>query len=120
LEIATVVDSRLVYGFGERFSESFKLREGKLTMFNRDRGGILDKENGHQTYGYFPLYLIREQKGYFHINYLRSSNAMDVIVKNYSTSQYTFTYKVIGGIFDFRFFLGDTSAEATIQRFHQY
>jgi hypothetical protein len=66
-------------------------------MFNRDRGGILDKENGHQTYGYFPLYLIREQKGYFHINYLRSSNAMDVIVKNYSTSQYTFTIKSLVG-----------------------
>lgn len=109
LEITTVVASQIAYGFGERFSESFKLRTGKLTMFNRDRGGTLDAETGHQTYGYWPLYMVRENAGNFHINYFRSSNALDVIVQNKSTTQFTFTYKVIGGVLDFRFFLGDTN-----------
>jgi len=107
LEITTVVTSRYVYGLGERFSDSFRLKPGKFTIFNRDRGLAIDRGDGQQTYGHYPVYFIKENSGNFHLNYLRNNNAMDVIVQNYSANQYTFTYKVIGGVLDFRFFLGD-------------
>jgi len=68
-----------MYGLGERFSSSFRVKDGKWTIFNRDRGFGIDKGTGDQTYSYFPFYLIREKDNYFHINYFRSSNAMDVI-----------------------------------------
>jgi hypothetical protein len=40
------------------------------------------------------------------MNYFRSTNAMDVIIKADTNSSFVFTYKVIGGVFDFRYFLG--------------
>ena len=48
-------------------------------MFSRDRGQVIDKGEGKQTYGYYPVYLQMERDQYFHINYIRSSSAMDVI-----------------------------------------
>ena len=44
---------------------------------------------------------------------------MDVIVANENTSSFKMTYKIIGGIFDFRFILG-SDPEATLDRFHVY
>ena len=43
LQIATALDSSYTFGLGERFSDGFRLREGKWTIFNRDRGQVLDK-----------------------------------------------------------------------------
>jgi hypothetical protein len=57
--------------------------------------------------------LIREKGKLFHINYLRSSNAMDVIKEEY-LGRHFITFKVIGGVFDFRFFLGENTPEATL------
>lgn len=87
--------------------ESFRKKDGKWTVFNRDRGQCIDRGQGLQTYGYYPFYLLRETGSarLFHINYLRSSNAMDVI-KSTAGGKHFVTYKVIGGILDFRFFLG--------------
>jgi len=87
--------------------ESFRKKDGKWTVFNRDRGQCIDRGQGLQTYGYYPFYLLRETGSarLFHINYLRSSNAMDVI-KSTVGGKHFVTYKVIGGILDFRFFLG--------------
>jgi len=62
---------------------------------------------------------LREGGHIFHINYLRSSNAMDVI-KSTENNKHYITYKVIGGIFDFRFFLGEQSAEATLEKMNFY
>ncbi len=85
---------------------SFRKKDGKWTVFSRDRGQVIDKGEGKQTYGYYPFYMLKERGNLFHINYLRSSNAMDVI-KSRDDSKIYITYKVIGGIFDFRFFLGE-------------
>jgi alpha-glucosidase (family GH31 glycosyl hydrolase) len=120
LEISSPVASKYVYGFGERFSDKLALHTGKYTIFNRDRGGNIDRGDGRQTYGYYPAYMVREQAGNFHFGYLRSSNAMDVVVSNISDSQFLFTYKVIGGVIDFRFFLGEKNVEATIEKFQFY
>lgn len=79
IQIGTQVQSEYLYGIGERFQESFRKKDGKWTVFNRDRGQVIDKGTGLQTYGYYPFYMMRERKNVFHINYFRSSNAMDVI-----------------------------------------
>jgi alpha-glucosidase (family GH31 glycosyl hydrolase) len=119
LEIGTEVDSEYIYGIGERFLESFRKKDGKWTVFNRDRGQCIDRGEGLQTYGYYPFYLLKEKGQLFHINYLRSSNAMDVI-KSTSADRHFITYKVIGGIFDFRFFLGEQSPETTVEKLNFY
>lgn len=119
LQIQTEVDSDYSYGLGERFNQGFRLRDGKWTIFNRDRGQCIDKGTGLQTYGYYPFYLQRESQKYFHINYLRSSNAMDVI-KETKNNRHFLTFKVIGGIFDFRFFLNEQSAELALEKFQLY
>ena len=75
-------------------------------MFPRDRGQMMDKGIGNQTHGYYPIYMLREQGSHFHMSYFRSSNALDLIVDNYQPNSYKLTYKTIGGIIDFRFFLG--------------
>lgn len=43
LEIGTEVDSEFIYGIGERFQEGFRKKDGKWTIFNRDRGQVMDK-----------------------------------------------------------------------------
>jgi hypothetical protein len=48
-------------------------------MFSRDRGDIIDQGIGLQTYGYYPIYMMRERQNLFHIAYFRSSNALDAI-----------------------------------------
>ena len=108
LEIGTEVSSDYIYGIGERFLTSFRKTDGKWTIFNRDRGQVLDHGEGRQTYGYYPFYMLREKNNLFHINYFRSSNAMDII-KSTNSNKHAITYKVIGGVLDFRFFIGEQS-----------
>jgi alpha-glucosidase len=119
LEWTSQVDSEHLYGIGERFQQGFRKGDGKWTNFNRDRGKVIDHGTGLQTYGYYPFYLLKEQKNLFHINYLRSSNALDII-KSTKEGKHYITYKIIGGIFDFRFFLGEEDPESLFQRLHKY
>lgn len=58
---------------------------------------MLDKGEGLQTYGYYPFYLMREKGNLLHINYIRTSNAIDII-KEESKGEHYLTYKIIGGI----------------------
>ena len=118
IEISTKVATQYAWGFGERFTDRFRIQTGKYTIFNRDRGMNIDRRQGLQTYGHYPIYLIRDNSSNFHINYFRNSNAMDVIVSNGSNDNYIFTYKTIGGMIDFRFVMGTNSAEEAVERFH--
>lgn len=73
---------------------------------------IDDGQSGHNTYGHHPMYLAREKSNKFHIVYFRNSNAMDIIVdENENNKDYprSVTYKTIGGVLDFKIFLGDTA-----------
>ena len=47
------------YGLGERFNQGFKIKDGKWTIFNRDRGHIIDHGTGLQSYGHYPIYMQR-------------------------------------------------------------
>jgi alpha-glucosidase (family GH31 glycosyl hydrolase) len=62
---------------------------------------------------------MRERGHLFHINYLRNSNAMDLI-KSTSNNKHYITYKIIGGVLDFRFFLGEQSPEVTLEKMNLY
>jgi hypothetical protein len=59
MQIGTQVDTPYIYGLGERFEQGFRKTEGKWTIFNRDRGQVIDKGEGKQTYGYYPVYFAR-------------------------------------------------------------
>lgn len=121
VEISTKVATKLAWGFGERFSSRFRLQTGKYTVFGRDRPDTIDTQSGHQTYGSYPIYLMRDStknSSNYHINYFRNSNAMDVIIDS-EDDGYRFTYKTIGGMIDFRFFL-ENSPAAVVEKFHTF
>ena len=108
MQIGTEVDTPYIYGLGERFQSTFRKVDGTWTIFNRDRGQVIDNGQGKQTYGYYPVYFARERSQHFHFNYLRNSNAMDVVITTENNKTYV-EYRVIGGVFDFRFLLSETS-----------
>jgi alpha-glucosidase (family GH31 glycosyl hydrolase) len=62
---------------------------------------------------------MRERNNLFHINYFRNSNAMDYIKTTIDGKHYI-TIKVIGGVLDFRFFIGEQSPETTVERLNLY
>lgn len=63
------------------------------------------------------MYLRKEAKGTnFHVLLMRNTYGMQV---KYVKGHYL-TYKIIGGYFDFRFFLGDKYPETSIKLYHNY
>ena len=65
---------------GERNYKS-KLDEGTFTLWARDALKVIENgTSGHNTYSYHPVYLRKELSNYFHITFLRTSNAMDFTV----------------------------------------
>jgi len=63
IQIGTITDSKLLFGFSERFTDHFSLQPGTWTVWNKDNGQKLDvgatNTGGIQTHGYYPLYLTR-------------------------------------------------------------
>lgn len=52
----------------------------------------------------------------FHVVFLRNAYGMEI---DYTENQ-KLTYKVIGGNFDFKFFIGDKNPEEPIKLYHNY
>jgi hypothetical protein len=112
VQFGTILDSKTLFGYSERFTEHFKLRPGTWTVFSRDDGQMVDGGavgQGKQTGGYYPAYMVRERAGLHHMGYFRTSQALDVEVESFSNSSYLKIYRAIGGIIDFRFILGESS-----------
>lgn len=127
LELSTLLPTHEIFGFGERNHE-FKLRvPGVYTLWNKDLFAEMDNaEGGKNTYGSHPMYLMRENSNNFHIVSLRNSFAMDVDLINVETitgqgvvEQAKLTYKITGGVLDFRVFVG-SNAEETVKMYHKY
>lgn len=54
------------------------------------------------------------------MGYFRTSNALDVEVESFSNSSYMQIFRVIGGIIDFRFMLGEKNPEEVVTNFHSF
>ena len=63
IQIGTITDSKIMFGFSERFTEHFALKPGTWTIWNKDNGQKIDSgatgTGGIQTHGYYPMYLQR-------------------------------------------------------------
>ncbi|XP_065189495.1 uncharacterized protein LOC135820114 [Sycon ciliatum] len=111
LSIATrLPSSPNIYGLGERV-HSLKLSPGTYTMWNFDT----PTPPNVNLYGSHPFYMDLRRSGAAHGVFLRNSNGMDVTLHQSKLRQSTLTYKVIGGVLDFYFFLGPTPEEVVVQ-----
>ena len=62
IQFGTVLDSKTLFGYSERFAPHFKLTAGTWTIFNADRPQKIDQGialKGWQTYRYYPAYMAR-------------------------------------------------------------
>ena len=132
LEFSSLLPTDNIFGMGERVHKLKLQIPGFYTIWNRDLPGMIDDaESGAlNTYGLYPLYLMKEKKGLFHLVYLRNSNGMDIVLDNsifnnsisgnYKEGK-TITYKITGGIIDLKFFIGKKKLpEYIIKEFHEY
>ena len=115
IELSTSLPTSNVYGFGER-NFRFQLSSGTYTIWGRDDPKILeDGRGGSNTYSHQPIGLMRDLRGDFFLTLMRNSNAMDVII-----SGPKLTYKMVGGVIDLVFFVGDKYPETVIKAYHNY
>ena len=63
--------------------------------------------------------MVKEPQHKFNLVFFRNSNAMDIIINKTNTLypgklnyQRSITYKTVGGVIDFKFFLGKTPDDA--------
>ncbi|CAO3630085.1 unnamed protein product [Mucor hiemalis] len=97
LEISThlPVEGTNTYGFGERLAP-FKHTRNVTTLFARD-----SHDHYQNMYGSHPFYMdVRKREGAAHGVFLMNAHGMDII-----TTEDRITYKAIGGILDFYFFV---------------
>lgn len=136
-EFTASIPTNNLFGLGER-TTTFKLKSGIYTLYNKDLYGEVEdgKGQGKNRYGSHPMYLMREKSGKYHINYLRNSYPMDVVLNfqdDYSNKIFNnkniqksecgnnlITYKVVGGVFDFSIFLGNENPEIVTKKYHKF
>jgi alpha-glucosidase (family GH31 glycosyl hydrolase) len=111
--------SKYLYGLGERIMD-FKFQPGIYTIYNKDQYDTEeDGTGGKNIYGSHPMYLVRDRTGNFHVNYLRNTHPMDVIVKDHNDT-FILNYKVLGGVIDFHFFVGEANPEKSLKAYHNF
>ncbi|GAM26305.1 hypothetical protein SAMD00019534_094800, partial [Acytostelium subglobosum LB1] len=98
-----------IYGLGERAAPLRLQNNFTYTIWNRDQATPLNLN----VYGSHPFYLNLNPNGDAHGVFLLNSNAMDIVMQPNSL-----TYKVVGGVFDFYFFMGPSPA-SVIQQYTQ-
>jgi len=117
IEFTTKLPSKYLYGFGER-ARSFLFDTGVYTLWNKDQFAMIDKGEGNQqTYGFHPVYLMREASGKWHMVYLRTTNAMDIY---FDASKKTLKYSTTGEFLELKFFIGDEYPDTVIKMYHNY
>ncbi|KAI9142768.1 glycosyl hydrolases family 31-domain-containing protein [Paraphysoderma sedebokerense] len=98
LEISTKLPKDAnIYGFGET---SAKLKRDTQSTDQAIWARDASPEVGKNAYGYHPFYM-ELRNGKAHGVFLMSTNGMDIVMR-----PGRLTYKIIGGILDFYFFLG--------------
>ena len=120
IEFTTRTPSQNVFGLGDRAAK-FRYSNGVYTIWNKDQPEKIDiGQPGNNLYGTHPMWLCREKSGNFHAILLRNSNAMDIVISDADHGRKSLQFKVIGGILDFRFFLGNDDPEQVVERYHRY
>lgn len=104
LQISAQIASKYVYGLGE-------VRKPFLQNFNWTSFGFFTRNEPPipygNSYGSHPFYLAIESDGKAHGVFLHNSNAMDVTLQ----PSPAITYRTVGGILDFYFFLGENPSD---------
>jgi len=109
--------SKYLYGLGER-ARDFLYDSGVYTLWNKDQFATTDEgQGGHQTYGFHPVYLMRESSGNWHMVYLRTTNAMDF---TFDAGNKTLEYALTAGFIEIKIFLGDRNPDTAINLYHEY
>ncbi|KAK4877010.1 hypothetical protein RN001_009516 [Aquatica leii] len=108
LQFSGRLPSSYIYGLGEHRSPLLlSTHWQRFVMFNHD--GV-PAENLN-LYGSHPFYMVIENSGNTHGVFLLNSNAMEVILQPAPA----ITFRTIGGILDFYFFLGPTPKDVVNQ-----
>ncbi|XP_063242203.1 lysosomal alpha-glucosidase-like [Bacillus rossius redtenbacheri] len=108
LQLSARLPSHRVYGLGEHTSPlQLSTNWTRFTMMNHDQ---IPSEDTN-LYGSHPFYLVMEDSGKSHGVFLLNSNAMDVILQPTPA----ITFRTIGGVLDFFFFLGPSPADVVRQ-----
>jgi len=108
LQISTLLPSGNIYGFGEhQDSMRHSMNWQRLTLFAHDE--IPGK--GKNLYGAHPFYLVMENNGLSHGVFLKNSDPMDIVLQPAPA----ISFRVLGGILDFYFFLGPTPGQVVEQ-----
>uniref|UniRef100_A0A914W3I0 P-type domain-containing protein n=1 Tax=Plectus sambesii TaxID=2011161 RepID=A0A914W3I0_9BILA len=115
IQIATLLPSQSIYGFGEAIHPSIKHDFSRYTtwaMFARDEApdsaSALDTKN---LYGVHPFYICVESDGKAHGVFILNSNAQEVT----TGMAPHLIYRTIGGMLDLYFFPGPTPEEVVNQ-----
>jgi len=115
LEFSFYTPTNHIYGFGERL-RNLQFTPGIYTLYMLDRSGEIDKgKSGFNQQGHHSMYMMRENSGKYHVNLLRNTNAQEVVL----TKENKVTWKMIGGVIDLNFFLGESPEEASM-KYHRY
>eukprot|EP00731_Ephydatia_muelleri_P000495 Em0001g495a len=101
LQISALLPTSNIYGLGEHTTRLKLPTNITLTMFSHDTPPLPSNPT-ENLYGVHPFYLGLEQDGRAHGVFLLNSNAMEIQLQPYPS----ITYRTIGGVLDFYFFLG--------------
>ena len=101
LQISSLLPSGNIYGIGEhQDSMRHSMNWQRLTLFAHDELPA----KGKNLYGSHPFYLVMENSGFSHGVFLKNSDPMEIILQPAPA----ITFRVLGGVLDFYFFLGPT------------
>lgn len=117
IEQGFLLDSRHIYGFGER-QRTLELNEGQYSSWASGRDNHFDPgELGGHSYGDHPFILARLKDNTFVGIFFKNSNAKELEYKHVGNKQSIVNFKAIGGILDFFVFFSE-SAEDVIKAYH--
>jgi len=116
IQFGTKLPSAYLFGLGERKAQ-FLYQPGIYTIWNKNSVSELDNGTpGHQSSGTHPVYLTKESSGLFHVAFLKNINGMQFEFNDHNELK----FKIMGGIIDLKFFLGNQYPESAIKKYHLF
>ena len=118
LEQGFLLDSRHIFGFGERQNQ-FELKEGEYSSWANGRDNHFDKGvlGGH-SYGDHPFVLAKLNKGGFVGIFFKNSNSKVMKYQHTGKDQSILNFIATGGVLDFFTFFAE-KPEEVIKAYHQ-